>query len=65
MNNELSVGGKLVFDSNYGKDLPLTIEALYLICSWYDEYQTVAIFNEVYYEVSCVNPKSKTKNVHK
>ena len=45
MNNEVSMVGKQIFDSNQEKSLPVNIEELNLTCSCSDEYQTVEIFN--------------------
>ena len=37
VNNELGVVVKFIFDSNYEKVFPLTIESLDLICAFSDE----------------------------
>ena len=60
VNLALSVVGKWIFDSNYEKALPLSIELFNFIysCSCVD--QTIAIFNVVYYAVMYV--KSKNQN---
>ena len=61
----VSVVGKCVFDSNYEKYFPLTIELFNLIFSCSNENVYFGIFEEVYYAVRYVNPKEKSKCVQK
>ena len=59
VNCAVIVVGKWIFDSNYKKYLPLLIESLNLICSYYYEENFFALSDTVFYGVKYVNPKAK------
>ena len=51
VNNSVSVLGKWIFDSNYKKSLPLTIESLNLLCYCSEKWKIFTLFDTVFYSV--------------
>ena len=61
-NHEVNVFGKLIFDSNYVKYLPLNIDSLDLICACYDDDHYLETFLELFYAAMYINSKVKSQS---
>ena len=59
VDNEVSISGILIYNSNDEKVIPLIKESLDLICYYYFNDDIYYWFEKVYYAVSYVNPKEE------
>ena len=59
INHAVSIVSYFIFDSNYKKALPLTLDSLILICSPSVGEETFAVFGSVFHAVRYINNRGK------